>query len=1056
MTTPSHLPFRFASLLPGIGLPGLIAIVVILPVDQPQAAPGGPAPAKVDFNRQILPILSEHCFACHGPDSEKRKGGLRLDTREGAFGKGRSGDLAFVPGKLEQSAVLTRLTTSDPKEIMPPPGKGKPLNPGQINLLKKWVEEGASWTPHWAFVTPTKPGVPVPTRSGWVRNPIDQFILARLEKEGLTPSPEADRVRLMRRVSLDLTGLPPTPGEVSAFLADSSPDAYEKLVDRLLGSPRYGEQMGRLWLDAARYGDTHGLHLDNYREIWPYRDWVIRAFHSNMPFDRFLIEQIAGDLIPGATQDQLIATGFTRCHVTTSEGGSIDEEVYVRNVDDQIETTGTVFMGLSVTCGRCHDHKYDPLTQKDYYQLFAFFNSIDGPALDGNSSLPPPVIQIASREQQEHLANLKKKKESIQAKITTALAQFHHDEPKGIENPVTQEPREFVWIEDALPAGNSPSDGGQNKSWNFVSAPGHPVYSGSKSVELKASGLGQVVFQEAQQGLQIGKGDKLFAYVYLDPANPPREIMLQWHSDNWRHRAYWGDNLIPWGAENTGERAHLGPLPEKGKWVRLEVETARVGLKPGDLIVGWALTQHDGLAHWDHAGIISSIPQGKENNNSLAAWQKKAQATGGVGLKGPIVDVIKTDPAKRSPAQKQLLRDYFIEKIYPGSRSVFDPLHKEMTAVDGEIANLEKQIPSTMVFREKKEQRPAYILKRGEYDQRGAPIGRGSPGFLPPMPADAPLNRLGLARWMVQPGHPLTARVAVNRFWQTFFGTGIVKTTEEFGIQGEQPSHPELLDWLAVQFQEEGWDVKKTIRRMVLSATYRQSSRTTPQLLAKDPANRLLARGPRYRLDAEMVRDQALFVSGLLVEKVGGPSVKPPQPGGLWEAVAYPTSNTARFSPDTGHEKVHRRSLYTFWKRTAPPPQMSALDAPSRESCILRRERTNTPLQALLLLNETQMIEAARGLAQRALKEGGATLEGRLRHLFQCATGRTPEPGELSELQSAYQGHLAVYSRDVKAAEKLIAVGDARPEGTVPPAELAAMTLVGNIVLNLDEVLNKE
>ncbi len=844
------------------------------------AAPAAPSSAPIDFNRQVLPLLSEHCFACHGPDQNKRKAKLRLDTKDGAFGKLRDGGHAIVPGKLDQSEVIARISTEEPSQVMPPPGKGKKLSPDQVALLKRWVEQGAPWAVHWSYLPPRKPGVPA-VNDSWVRDPVDAFILARLRKEGLQLQPEASKTTLLRRITLDLTGLPPTPAEVDAFLADNSPNACEKVVDRLLQSPRFGEHWARMWLDAARYGDTHGLHLDNYREIWPYRDWVIKAFNRNLRFDQFIVEQLAGDLLPGATLDQTVATGFCRCHVTTSEGGSIEEEVYVRNVVDQVDTFGTVFLGMSVGCARCHDHKYDPITTKEYYQLFAFFNSIDGRALDGNAPRPPPVVRVGSAEQRAQLDRLQTRISEIKRKISDQLAQVKEVEPGG-----------------------------------------------------------------------------------------------------------------------TGEAA---------------------GQKPAD---------------------------------SLAAWLKQVQAKNGAGLPKPVGDALKVASAKRNKQQNQVLRDHFIEHVWSKSRPTFAPLHKELAAAEKELADLDKQVPACLVFKELPQPRPAYILKRGEYDQRGDPVQRGTPAFLPPLPADLPRNRLGLARWLVSRDHPLTARVAVNRLWQGLFGVGLVKTTEDFGVQGEGPSHPELLDFLAIQFQDEGWDVKRMLRRLVLSATYRQSSRVTPQAQALDPANRLLSRGPRYRLDAEMLRDQALFVSGLMVEKLGGPSVKPPQPYGLWEAVAYPTSNTARFTADTG-DKVHRRSLYTFWKRTAPPPQMSALDAPSRESCLVRRERTNTPLQALLLLNEPQFVEAARALAERAMQEGGPSVETRLRYLFKRAAGRAADKREVQELQSAYRDFLDRYNRDIQAARKLIAVGESKPDSKLNPSELAALTMIANLVFNLDEMLNK-
>ncbi|HEY7329740.1 MAG TPA: PSD1 and planctomycete cytochrome C domain-containing protein [Gemmataceae bacterium] len=766
--------------------------------------------STINFNRDIRPILADNCFACHGPDVQQRKAKLRLDTRTGALAELRSGGHAIVPGKPDDSALIERITDEDPSRRMPPKKSGKNLTPAQIDLLRRWIAEGATYTVHWAFVPPMRHALPKVKNTDWPKNAVDQFILARLEREGLQPSSEADRTTLIRRVTLDLTGLPPTPAEVDAFLADPSPNAYEKVVERLLQSPRFGEHMARFWLDAARYGDTHGLHLDNYREMWPYRDWVIKAFNDNKPYNQFLTEQLAGDLLPNATLDQIIATGFNRCHVTTSEGGSIEEEVYVRNVVDRVDTTGTVFLGLTVGCARCHDHKFDPIKTKEFYQLFAFFNNLDGPALDGNAAKPAPTVNVPTPQQKAQLEHVQQQISAIRAQINKEVAQ-----------------------------------------------------------------------------------------------------------------------------------TRIAPLLAK-----------------------------------------------------LAALEHK---------------------------RKQI----------------------------------EKDIPATLVFKERATPKPAYILKRGEYDQRGEQVGRETPKFLPPLQEKAPRDRLGLARWMLAADNPLTARVEANRLWQQVFGTGLVKTAEDFGTQGESPSHPELLDWLAVQLREDGWDIKKMMKRLVMSATYRQSSRVTRDRLAKDPANRLLSRGPRYRLDAEMLRDQALFVSGLLVERLGGPSVKPPQPSGLWEAVGYTGSNTKDFRPDHGHEKVHRRSMYTFWKRTAPPPQMNTFDAPSRESCVVRRERTNTPLQALLLMNEPQFIEAARTLAQRTMKVGGTTTEARLVYMFRLTTARRPDGKEVDELLAAYKDHLAMYTHDPAKANQLISVDESRPDANLNPSELAAWTMIANLLLNLDEVINK-
>lgn len=852
------------------------------------AAP--PPQVPVDFNRQIRSILAENCFACHGPDEKKRKAGLRLDTKEGAFEELAEGGRAIVPGKPADSVLIKAVTAANARKRMSPAKTGKQLTPPQIDLLRQWIAQGAKWTGHWAFSPPKKPALPDVENKTWPRNPIDHFILARLQTVGLKPSPEADKTVLIRRVTLDLTGLPPTLAEVDAFLADTTPDAFEKLVERLLKSLRFGEHQARYWLDVARYGDTHGLHLDNYREMWPYRDWVIQAFNNNMPYDRFLIEQLAGDLLPNPTLEQIVASGFNRCHVTTAEGGSIEEECYVRNVDDRVETVGTVLLGVTLGCARCHDHKYDPIRMKDFYQTFAFFNSLDTSPLDGNAAQYPPIVKVMTPEQRAGLDRLQIQVDSLKQTISAKLAQIKYEDPGETKEP---------------------------------------------------------------------------------------------------------------------------------------------------------------------AGTVTPPAQKNRTLESLLVWQRAQKAAAGVGLPPPIQNLVKLDSTKLTAQQKKELTDYFLERVYSKTRTIFDPLHQQLAQAEKERQQIEKQIPTTLVSQERSEPRPAFLLKRGEYDQRGEKVGRETPPFLPPMPANAPKNRLGYAQWLVMPGHPLTARVFVNRLWQQLFGAGLVKTAEDFGIQGEPPSHPELLDWLAVQFVEDGWDIKKTLKRMVTSAAYRQSSRVTPERLAKDPENRLLSRGPRYRLEAEMLRDQALALSGLLVEKIGGPSVKPPQPVGIWEAVGYTGSNTARFTPDTGHDKVHRRSLYTFWKRTAPPPQMTTFDAPSRETCLVRRERTDTPLQALLIMNETQYVEAARALAERIMREGGTTVEARLTWLFRLATARPPDSKELAELKAVFQDHLAAFTRDEKGAKELIVVGETKPDAKIDPKELAAWTMVASLVLNLDEVLNK-
>jgi mono/diheme cytochrome c family protein len=1005
------------------------------------------AEAKIDFNRDIRPILSDNCYACHGPDESHREGGFRLDRKDSAFGKADSDSVVIVPGKPEASELIVRIVTDDVDLRMPPADSTKSLSEDQIDLLKRWVEQGATWQEHWAFIPPVKREPPTVSRADWVRNPIDSFILKRLDDEGLKPSPTASKESLIRRVTLDLTGLPPTLDEVDVFLNDNSEDAYAKVVDRLLRSERYGEHMARYWLDAARYGDTHGLHLDNYREMWPYRDWVVRAFNQNMPYDQFTIEQLAGDLLPNATEDQLVATGFNRCHVTTSEGGSIAEEVHIRNVVDRVVTTGTVFLGMTFDCTRCHDHKYDPFTQRDFYSMSAFFNSIDGNPLDGNKKDPAPVIKVLTSEEKGRIAELNQKAADVRNEIRQQLADYKYVEPETPTEAKLPEPTEFVWIEDSVPEGGRAQGG-----WEFVTKP-KPVFSGEKSSTRTATGLSQHFFDQAKSPLKIADGDVFFCYVYLDEKNPPKEIMLQFNDGSWDHRAYWGSDSIDWGKKDSPSRFSKGELPEKGKWVRLEVPVAEVGLKAGAMINGWAFTQFDGTVFWDKAGIVSKADQ-TPIYDSLLAWERDQIAAKAASLPAGIKTIVMLDVAKRNEAQQKQLRDYFVENVCSTTRSLFDPLHKSIADAEKKVADIQNAAATTLVFREKKEPKPAHILNRGEYDQKKDEVPRAVPAILPPLPEGAPTNRLGLAQWLTSREHPLMARVTVNRFWQQFFGTGLVKTSEDFGSQGEPASHPELLDWLAVQFQDDGWDVQKTLRRMVMSATYRQAA-VVRGSVERDPENRLLSRGPRFRLDAEVLRDQALFVSGLLVEKLGGPSVKPPQPDGLWFAVGYSGSNTVRFTADTGADKVHRRTLYTFLKRTAPAPQMSIIDAPSREACTVRRERTNTPLQALLLLNDPQYVECARGLAERVLREGGQTAESRAAYLLRLCTGRKPQGAEVSELVSAIDDLQSVYAKDEAAAAKLVAAGSPGTEVPVTTSELAAWTIGANLVLNLDEVLTK-
>lgn len=1020
------------------------------------------AAEDISFQRQIRTILSDKCFQCHGPDSAERHAGLRLDEEESAKSKLDSDLTAIVPGKPDDSELVHRIVTTDTDLVMPPPDSGKSLSSTEIDLLKEWIKQGAEWEQHWAFEPIERPEVPAAETVISPGSEIDRFIVAELPAKHLQPNPPADKAALLRRVTFDLTGLPPTLDEVRRFRADASPDAFENAVDRLLASPQYGEHRARFWLDAARYGDTHGLHLDNYREMWAYRDYVINAFNDNKPFDVFTVEQLAGDLLQDPTDEQLIATGFNRCHVTTSEGGSIAEEVHSRNVVERVVATGTVFMGLTMDCTRCHDHKFDPLTMTDFYSLYAFFNNIDGKPLDGNKKDHAPILKVWTSEAKRQLADLESEQSEAERQLAQLLASIDYHEPATPTPPTKAAPEEFVWIDDEIPVGATPTG---DQPWTFVEAP-NPVFSGKNSHVGEATGRGQHLFQSAPSPLVIKEGDVFFSYVYLDPENPPQQIMLQWNDGSWDHRAYWGENKIDWGTDNSASRRHMGALPEAGQWVRLEVPAKDVGFKKGSKITAWAFTQFAGKVYWDKSGTA----EGESGNllyDSFTLWLQDQAKQAGKTLPKPLQPIVIKPAQQLSAAEVESLQQHFFKTAYQPTRNKISGLEANVAAVKGKIDKLKNGLPTTLVYRERKDVNPAHILTRGEYDQKAEEVSRATPAVLPPVESDGPLDRLALANWLISDRHPLMARVTVNRIWQQFFGTGLVKTSEDFGSQGEQPSHPELLDWLASEFRspqlpgaKHNWDVKHIVKLIVMSSTYQQAAHIDPSEFQIDPENRLLARGPRYRLDAEMLRDQALAVGGLLVEDVGGPSVKPPQPDGLWFAVGYSGSNTVRFKADTGNQKVHRRTLYTFIKRTAPPPQMSTFDAPSRESCTVRRERTNSPLQALLLMNDPQYVECARGLAIRAMKHvkqkqqssSSSQIAG---FLLQQAVLRDVTPDEVSGLVDDFEYYLADFSRDEERAAKLVAIGEQPAPDDMNTVQLAAWTMVANLVLNLDEVVNK-
>ena len=926
----------------------------------------------VRFNRDVRPILSENCFECHGPDAAKRKADLRLDA-------GVLGQALIAAGKLGESELFQRITHADPEERMPPADFGRALTAAEVETLRRWIEQGAQWEKHWAFIAPKRPAVLAAHDSDWPRGTIDQFVLAKLHATGLQPSPEADRETLLRRVTFDLTGLPPSPAEIDAFLADASPRAYEVVVDRLLASPRYGERMAIDWLDASRYADSHGYSLDRRRVMWPWRDWVIAAFNDNMPFDQFATEQLAGDLLSGSTLAQKVATGFNRNHSIQSEGGVIDEEYRVETVVDRVETTSAVFLGLTFGCARCHDHKYDPISQKEFYEFYSLFNNVPETAHVGNADklADRPFLKAPTRLQQELMAVLSEQETKLKA---TADA-----EAKSVEL------TEWIWIDDALPEGVVPlGNGGGGTGFQFVSGPDHPVFNGKKSHRRSSKGRGQHLVQNAKSPLRVDDNTRLFTYVFLDSKNPPKQIMLQWNDGkSWDHRVYWGEEKIGWGKEGTASRRNLGPLPKAGEWVRLEVSAQSVGLGAGSQITGWAFTQFDGTVYWDKAGLVAR---------------------------------------KKTEAEKQL------------------------DVVRGRLAKLEAEVPTTMVMGEKSPPRKTFVLNRGQYDQPSeVEVGAGLPVALGQWPDNLSRDRLGLAKWMTSGANPLTSRVTVNRLWQMHFGTGIVKSVEDFGAQGEWPTHPELLDWLATEFVRTGWNLKAMHKQIVMSATYRQSSRVTPALLEADPANRLYARGPRFRLPAEMIRDHALSASGLLVSRIGGESVKPYQPPGLWGEVVF--SNVPRFQQDHG-AKLYRRSMYTYWKRSVPPPNMQVFDAPSREVCVLKRPSTNTPLAALVLMNDPTFVEASRKLAERVMRERD-TDAARVKRLHRLICGRQPTPAEQQLLLGTLNDLLEDFRAESDAAAELMTVGESVRDESLDLTELAAYASLANAVFCTDEAITR-
>ena len=1033
-------------------------------------------PAPVDFNREVRPILSEHCYTCHGPDENKRKAGLRLDVQADAVKELKSGNHALVSGNLTNSTLVERIVTTDEEEIMPPPKHNKPLKPEQIALLKRWVQEGAQWQKHWSFIPPERPQFPSVKNQKWPRNAIDHFTLARLEKENLKPNPEANKTTLIRRVTFDLTGLPPTIEEVDAFLADKSRNAYEKLVERLLASPHYGERMAQNWLDLARYADTSGYHFDGVRFMWLWRDWVIKSFNDNKPYDEFTVEQLAGDLLPNPTQSQRIATGFVRNNMTNDEGGADPDEYLNKYVVDRVNTVGAVWLGLTVGCTECHSHKYDPLTTKEFYQMYAFFHNVPEKGLDRiRTDNPPPRLPVPTSEQALQFVEADfrlKDAEKTLADRSNELGETQEKwelelNAKPHPNSNLQGLLATLSFDDSL----NVTSASTNTSSKIVNAEKPEFLEGRIGKALKLDGKAYAEFESVAvlertntfsfaawvkldgDGAVLSKMEKGPGYrgfdlffaeerfqIHLLNIWPTNALKVQtkekFPKNQWQHVLVTYDG----SSKAAGLKIYVNGRAKDFKTENdtltntiSNTEPLRIGARSGESVI---------------KGLVDDV---RLYNRTLSAEDARALAFDG------YLALVAKSRGNRSEDERKDLQNYYKENHavdYLRSETALAEARKKKEAFYGKI-------PTTLIMEEMNPPRDTFVFVRGDFRTKGEKVSPGTPAILPPLPA-GPTNRLALARWLVAKEHPLMARVTVNRYWSTFFGSGLVHTINDFGSQGEWPSHPDLLDWLAVQFRDgsveskpksgqshsPAWDIKGLVRLIVTSATYRQSAAVTPEKLERDSYNRLFTRGPRVRLDAEFVRDNALAVSGLLNDQIGGPSVKPYQPPGIWDGT------DGKYEQDKG-DALYRRGMYVFWRRSAHYPSFATFDAPSREVCTFFREQTQTPLQSLVLMNDPAFVETARGLAARVVKEEPKDSDKRILRAFRHTLGRRPESGELTILKKTYEQQLANFRQDSKAANAFLKVGDSPLPEKTDPAELAAMTTVANVLLNLNEAITK-
>ncbi|MCH9652829.1 MAG: DUF1553 domain-containing protein [Planctomycetes bacterium] len=1039
--------------------------------------------AEIDFNRDVRPILSDLCFQCHGPDQSQRKADLRLDLKEGLLGID-SESAVVIKGKALESELFSRLISGDPDLQMPPPKSGKQITPAQIETIKQWIDGGARWQKHWAFIPPHRPEIPQVKQTGWVRNPIDAFVLARLEQQDLSPSPEADKPTLIRRLSLDLTGLPSTIAEQDHFFRDDSASAYEKLVARLLKSPHYGERMAMEWLDAARYADTSGYQTDGERHMWRWREWVIDAFNSNKPFDQFTVEQLAGDLLPQPTLNQKIATGFNRNHRANSEGGIIFDEYLLEYAVDRVETTGTVWLGLTIGCARCHEHKYDPISQKEFYQLIAFFNNIPERGRVIKYGNVAPFVKAPTKKQQTQLAELDKEIQSLEELLQNAQPELKQLQKEWEQQIPTGDlqlkyPEHHLAYHIAFDGDLKMQNIGKQKQDFYAkktTASSDLIQSkqddSSAKSEFKQGIEGQALFLNGKSVAQasakptLSDKDPFSIVFWVKPHQSDGTILasLTPAQDESGFRVFldkgklridmgprWLDDAIRLQSTNKLEMnrwsqvalTYAGNSQARDFLLYVNGELQDLKIQMNILTGGFSFPSpfQFGAYHKQHYfhGLVDDL---KIYRTDLSE-ERISMAL----VREPVSQILGIPETERSAPQRMKLNRYFLTFRAPGK---YRSAVTNLKVLKETRKSFYRTLPTSMVMQERKEQKPTFVLMRGEYDKPGEQVTAGIPASLGTLPSGLPPTRLGLARWLVDPQNPLMARVIVNRYWQMYFGHGLVKTTEDFGSQGDWPTHPDLLDWLATEFVRTDWNVKQLQKLIVTSATYRQSSQLPAKLKQLDPENRLLARAGRLRLSAEAIRDQALFTSGLLQTKIGGPSVKPYQPAGVWKEIA-----SQEYQPGTG-EDLFRRSMYTFWKRTVPPPAMSTFDAPSRETCIVKRSRTNTPLQALALLNDVTYVEAARKLAERMINLQEQKPEERIQYATRIVLARELRNDELRIFLKGFERYHKRYQADPQSARQLLSVGDSRPQKQYDVAEHAAYTVIASLILNLDETINRE